>query len=101
MDQPEQQGQVRRTFARRRRNTIIGMILMIPSGFLAGFGIAAGEEGMAILGMPPSIWIPAALVVFAGSIILCAVNWRCPACGTGLPIYANPRRCNACGADLQ
>ena len=92
---------IKKTFAIRRRNTVIGMILMIPSGFLAGFGIAAVAEGIAILGIPAYIWTPASLIVFAGSIIFCAVNWRCPSCGTGLPIYANPLRCKACNTELQ
>ena len=100
MDDTEQKQQLKQTFARRRRNTVIGMILMIPSGFLAGFGIAAVAEGIAILGIPASIWIPICLVIFASSVIFCAVNWRCPACGASLPIYANPQRCRVCDVDL-
>ena len=42
----EQQEQFRQAFARRRRNTVIALIVMIPSGFFVGFGIAAGAEGV-------------------------------------------------------
>ena len=101
MDNTEQRQQLTQSFARRRRNTVIGMILMIPSGFLAGFGIAANGEGMSILGIPANIWILASLAIFVGSIIFCAANWRCPACGASLPIYAKPPRCKACDTDLQ
>lgn len=101
MEETSQAWKLKRTFARRRRATIIGMMLMIPLGFLGGFGIAAGAEAMYILGIPPAIWLPISLILFFGSIVLCAVNWRCPACGAGLPIYANPLRCQVCGANLQ
>jgi hypothetical protein len=101
MDDTEPRLQHKKTFVRRRRATIIGMVLMIPFGFLSGFGIAAGAEAMDILGIPPAIWLPICLVLFCSSIVLCAVNWRCPACGAGLPIYANPLRCQVCGAHLR
>ncbi len=42
----EQQEQFRQAFARRRRNTVVAMIIMIPSGLFVGFGIAAGAEGV-------------------------------------------------------
>jgi hypothetical protein len=42
----EQQEQFRQAFARRRRNTDMAMIVMIPSGLFGGFGIAAGAEGV-------------------------------------------------------
>jgi len=93
--------QTKKTFARRRRNTVVGMILMIPSGFIAGFGIAALGDGLTILGIPASIWIPTSLVALTGSTIFCAVNWRCPACGASLPIYAHPLRCKVCNAELR
>jgi hypothetical protein len=97
----QQQEQFRRTLARRRRNTITAMIVMIPSGVIVGLWIAAGPERFAILGIPPGVWGPLALVFLVGSVVAAALNWRCPACGVGLPIYANPRRCEVCGAELQ
>ena len=97
----EQQEQFRQAFARRRRNTVIAMIVMIPSGFFVGFGIAAGAEGMAALGIPLIIWLPLVSALFAGSVVAAAVNWRCPSCGASLPRFANPRQCDSCGAALQ
>lgn len=97
----EQQEQFRQAFARRRRNTVIAMIVMIPSGFFVGFGIAAGARGMAALGIPLIVWLPLAIALFAGSIVAAAVNWRCPSCGAGLPHAANPGQCESCGATLQ
>ena len=97
----EQQEQFRQAFARRRRNTVMAMIVMIPSGFFVGFGIAAGAEGMAALGIPLMIWLPLVSALFAGSVVTAAVNWRCPSCGASLPRFANPRQCDSCGAALQ
>lgn len=96
-----QQESYKQVFARRRRNTIAAMIFMIPSGFLVGFGAAAGIEGGAILDIPIAMWWVLSLVVFGLSIVVSALNWRCPACNTSFRIYSNPQQCAACGTELQ
>jgi hypothetical protein len=96
-----QQELYKQAFVRRRRNTVVAMILMIPSGVLVGFGAAASVEGGVILGIPTAAWWFLALAVLCSSIVVAALNWRCPACNTSFRIYSNPQQCEACGAELQ
>lgn len=97
----QQKAKFKVAFAKKRRNRLIGMALMVPSAVAFGFGAAGGVEDQIVLGLPPIVWWPVVLVVFIGSIIFSVINWRCPACGTIFGFNFNGRCCSECGAELR
>jgi hypothetical protein len=88
----------RRDFARdlavRRRRQILGSKVFI--GILAAI-VAVGV----LLRLDPEYWIPAVGVVALAALVFRLTNWKCPACGEGLPTRSSRSICLGCGLPLE
>jgi hypothetical protein len=54
-----------------------------------------------LLRLPPDWWVPAVGVVALATLVFRMTNWRCPACGEGLPLRGPARVCRGCGLPLE
>jgi hypothetical protein len=57
--------------------------------------------GGVLLKVSPDWWVPAVGVVALAGLVFRMANWRCPACGEGLPLRGSGRTCRGCGLPLE
>jgi hypothetical protein len=63
--------------------------------------ILAIVAGGVLLRLSPEWWIPAVGIAALAGLAFRMTNWRCPACGEGLPIRGSGRTCRGCGLPLE
>jgi len=56
--------------------------------------------GGVLLRLPPEWWLPAVGIVALTGLVHRMSNWKCPACGEGLPTRGRGRVCPGCGLPL-
>ena len=78
---------------RRRRQMVSGQIV-------AGILLALVAGGV-LFRVEAGYWIPAVGVVALGALAFRLTNWKCPACGEGLPTRSSTRSCIGCGLPLE
>jgi hypothetical protein len=96
-DSEDRNAEIRREFARRRRNQLV---LVLPV-LVAIFIMTAVEDSQAAYGIPTALLMPAAFVIIIGAVAWSLYNWRCPSCSRYLGRWINPRFCVRCGAQLR
>lgn len=79
--------------ARRRRQVRGGQII-------AGTLIVIVATGV-LLRLEPDWWIPAVGIVALAGLVFRLANWKCPACGEGLPTRGSGKACPGCGLPLE
>ena len=90
---PEERRGFRRAFdERRRRQTRAGQLF-------AGILIVLVSLGV-LLRVSPGWWVPAVGLVALAGLVFRLTNWKCPACGEGLPTRGSGRICPGCGLPL-
>lgn len=87
----------RRDFAealarREARQTLAGRAAMALLALAVGGGV--------LLRVPESWWVTAAGTIALLAVGFRLVNWKCPGCGTGLPLRRRSGVCLGCGAPL-
>lgn len=89
----EQSRSVRAEFARRKRMTAVGLLII----GLPLYGVVFGIRGTSVLGIGVTgwlmIWVAVATVVSVWFLRL----WRCPACGASLGQPPSVDVCRKCG----
>jgi hypothetical protein len=89
----EQLRELRRALDERRRRTTVGGQLF--TGVLVAL-VAAGV----LLPLSTDWWVPAVGIVALAAFVYRQANWKCPACGEGLPTRGSGRTCRGCGLPL-
>jgi hypothetical protein len=89
----ERRRELRRALDERRHRQAKGGRLF------AGALIAIVAAGV-LLRLDPQWWMPAVGIVALAGLAFRLVNWRCPACGEGLPTRGSLGRCRGCGLPL-
>jgi protein-S-isoprenylcysteine O-methyltransferase Ste14 len=89
----EQRREFRRALDERRRRTAVGGQLF------AGLLVALVAAGV-LLRLPADWWVPAVGIVALAALVFRLANWKCPACGEGLPARGSGRTCRGCGLPL-
>lgn len=86
----EEQRAFRRAFdERRRRQMRAGQVFAAVLIALVSLGV--------LLRVSPTWWVPTVGVVAAAGLVFRLTNWKCPACGEGLPTRRSGRACPGCG----
>ena len=86
--------ELRRALAERQRRQLrAGQVL-------AGILFAVVGAGV-LFRLPAEWWVPAVGAVALGGLAFRLVNWKCPACGEGLPGRGSARTCPGCGFPLE
>jgi hypothetical protein len=89
----EQLRELRRALDERRRRQVKGGQLFV--------GVIVGLVGLGVaLRLSPEWWIPAVGIVALAALAFRLVNWKCPACGEGLPTRGSGKTCRGCGLPL-
>jgi hypothetical protein len=78
---------------RRRRQNRVGTLIAATLIAIVGGGV--------LLRLSPEWWMPAVGLVAVAALFLRMTNWRCPACGEGLPLRGSGRICRGCGLPLE
>jgi hypothetical protein len=90
----EKRRELRRSLEERRRR-------QVQAGKLfAGLLIAVVTAGV-LFQLPQSWWVPAVGIVALAGLVFRLTNWKCPACGEGLPTRGSGRVCRGCGLPLE
>jgi hypothetical protein len=90
----EKRRELRRSLeARRRRQARAGQLV-------AGALIAVMTVGV-LFRLPQDWWVPAVGLVALAGLVFRLTNWKCPACGEGLPTRGSGRICRGCGLPLE
>ena len=90
----EKRRELRRSLEERRRR-------QVRSGQLtAGVLIAVVAAGI-LFRLPQDWWIPAVGIVALAGLVFRMTNWKCPACGEGLPTRRSGQSCRGCGLPLE
>ncbi len=90
----EKRRELRRSLEeRRRRQARAGQLI-------AGGLIAVIAVGI-LFRLPQDWWIPAVGIVALAGLVFRLTNWKCPACGEGLPTRGSGRICRGCGLPLE
>jgi hypothetical protein len=91
---PERRRELRQALDKRRRRLVrVGQIV-------AGSLIAIVAAGV-LLRLPAEWWVPAVGIVALAWLVFRLTNWKCPACGEGLPSRGSGRICPGCGLPLE
>jgi hypothetical protein len=90
----EKRRELRRSLEeRRRRQARAGQLI-------AGVLIAVVTAGV-LFRLPQEWWVPAVGIVALAGFVFRLTNWKCPACGEGLPTRGSGRVCRGCGLPLE
>ena len=89
----EQRREFRRVLDERRRRMARGGQLF------AGVIVALVAAGV-VLRLSADWWVPAAGIVALAALVFRLANWKCPACGEGLPTRGSGTTCRGCGLPL-
>ena len=89
----ERRRELRRALGERRRRTRVGGQLF------AGVLVALVAAGV-LLRLSADWWVPAVGIVALAAFVFRLANWKCPACGEGLPTRGSGRTCHGCGLPL-
>ena len=84
---------VRAEFARRKRMTSVGLLLI----GLPLYGVVSGIRGTSVLGMGVTGWLVVWVAVASGVSLWFLRIWRCPACGASLGQPPAVDACRKCG----
>ena len=91
--------EIRRTFAKRRRNQLWLLVVFAPIVF--GELLYQRHVAATVLGMSPQVAAPIFLVLAVVGLLYSLRNWRCPACSKYLGRSINARNCLNCGVRLR
>ena len=72
----------------------------VRGGRVFGFALLGLVAAGVLLRLPEAWWIPAVGAIALAGLVFRLVNWKCPACGEGLPTRGSARECPGCGAPL-
>jgi hypothetical protein len=86
--------ELRRALDARRRRQVRG-------GQLFAGGLLVLVATGVLLRLSPDWWIPAVGIVALAALAFRLVNWKCPACGEGLPTRGSGKTCRGCGLPLE
>ncbi len=90
----EKRRELRRSLEeRRRRQARAGQLI-------AGVLIAVIAVGI-LFRLPQDWGIPGVGIVALAGLVFRLTNWKCPACGEGLPTRGSGRICRGCGLPLE
>jgi hypothetical protein len=89
----ERRGELRRELDQRRRR-------QVRVGQLFAAVLVTVVAGGVTLRLPANWWVPAVGIVALAAVVFRLTNWKCPACGEGLPTGRSARACRGCGLPL-
>jgi len=90
----ERRRELRKALDERRRRQARGGQLF------AGVLVALVATSV-LLRLSPDWWIPAVGIVALAALVFRLTNWKCPACGEGLPTRGSGKTCRGCGLPLE
>ena len=95
----EQLEDIKAEFARRKRNQLLASVPLLS----LILGSVFFEERLKSFasGLPPSLLIGVAAVLFVAILAFSLRNWRCPACNGYLGRSASMKHCPKCGVALK